>query len=64
MMLILGLVNAIIIGNFYWRAFLITLSRFTILLSFMIPISVKLFIMIGRFGFSQNIMKDEEIPDT
>lgn len=30
----------------------------------MIPISIKLFIMLARFGFSQNIMKDKEIPET
>lgn len=52
MMMSVGVINAIIVGNFRFYYFIITLTRFTVLLSFMIPISVKLFIMLGRFGFS------------
>lgn len=59
-----SLIDAILKGSFKAKLFVVSFSRFVVLFSFMIPISIKLFIMLGRFGFSQNIMKDQEIPDT
>lgn len=58
MMALMGFLNAIAQGSTSVSQFFICFLRFIVLLSFMIPISIKLFIMLGRFGFSQNIMKD------
>lgn len=66
MMMILSIVDAILQGtlNFGLESFLIATTRFIILLSFLIPISLKLFLMIGRFGYSSQISNDKEIQGT
>lgn len=66
MMVILGFGNAIFQGalNFGIRIFLISISRFIILLSFLIPISLRMFLMMARIGFSRLIMNDKEIEGT
>lgn len=62
----MALLNALASGAIFYGffTFLVIMVRFIILLSFLIPISVKLFVMIGRFGFSQKIMTDKEIEGT
>ena len=66
MMIIVSILNSIGQGTiwFGFNSFLISTVRFTILLSFLIPISLRLFLMLGRFGFSQLIMRDIEIEGT
>lgn len=65
-MLCIAIINAFLQGS--WRFglsyFIISASRFVILLSFLIPISLKLFLVLGRFGYSQQIASDEEIQGT
>lgn len=66
MMITVSILNAIFQGtiSFGFKSFIVSTVRFTILLSFLIPISLRLFLMLGRFGFSQMIMRDEEIKGT
>lgn len=47
--------------KFYFGAFVVSTVRFIILLSFLIPISLKLFMMLARFGFAHQITTDPEI---
>ena len=63
---ILSVLNAFAQGTWkfgIWQ-FTISLIRFVIILSFLIPMSLKMFLMIARFGFAQKIMRDEEIEGT
>ena len=66
MMVVLSVIDAILQGtlNYGIEQFLVSTTRFVILLSFLIPISLKLFLMIGRFGYSSQISSDEEIEGT
>lgn len=66
MMVIISVMNAFLQGQhkFGFRNFGIATMRFIILLSFLIPISLKLFLMIARFAYSQQISRDEEIEGT
>lgn len=54
LMSLMSFINAIAAGAAAhgFLFFMITIMRFIVLLSFLIPISVKLYLMIGRFGFS------------
>lgn len=54
LMSLMSFINAIAAGSAQhgFSFFMITVMRFIVLLSFLIPISVKLYLMIGRFGFS------------
>lgn len=65
-MVTISVINALIQGS--WRFgvknFAISVSRFVILLSFLIPISLKLFLVIARIGYSNQIATDEEISET
>lgn len=47
--------------KFHFGAFIVAVIRFMILLSFLIPISLKLFMMLARFGFAKQISNDTEI---
>ena len=53
-MFLMSVLNAVAAGTLSHGLVivLVTIMRFIVLLSFLIPISVKLFLMIGRFGFS------------
>ena len=66
MMCVLGIGNAFFQGalSFGFSIFFISVSRFIILLSFLIPISLRMFLMIARIGFSHLIMNDKEIEGT
>lgn len=57
MMLSLGIINSILSGsiNFGYKIFLITIIRYVILLSFLIPISLKLFLIAGRLSYCEEI---------
>lgn len=47
--------------KFEFGSFVVATIRFIILLSFLIPISLKLFMMMGRFGYAKQINNDSEI---
>lgn len=66
MMVVLSVVDAILQGTLQFgiESFMIAVTRFVILLSFLIPISLKLFLMIGRLGYSSQISNDDEIQGT
>ena len=53
-MFILSFINALASGTlaFGFKQFSVSLIRFIVILSFLIPMSLKMFLMIGRFGFS------------
>ena len=66
MMVIISVTNSSIQGNirFSFATFLIQAFRFIILLSFLIPISLRMFITVGRFGYGRQISNDDEIEGT
>ena len=66
MMLFISIFNAIMQGQykFGFGSFMISVTRFIILLSFLIPISLKLYLIIARFGYSNMISTDKEIDGT
>ena len=66
MMLVISIFNAIMQGQYKFgvASFLISVCRFIILLSFLIPISLKLYLLIARFGYGHQISEDKEIEGT
>lgn len=65
-MVSISMINALIQGSwrFGFTNYIVSVCRFVILLSFLIPISLKLFLVLARFGFSNQISTDEEISGT
>lgn len=63
MMLTVSLLNAILSGssNFGFQIFMVSVVRYVILLSFLIPISLKLFLIGGRLFYSGQITNDSQI---
>ena len=66
MMLIISIINATAQGemNVSYKSYIVSIVRFIILLSYMIPISLKLFLILGRAGYGHKITNDKEIEGT
>ena len=58
MMMTLAVLDAAFQGG---RNYFVNIVRFVVLLSFMIPISLKMFLLIARVGYSKQILGDEEL---